>query len=166
MTSHPPAAWPLLFLALLLGLSTPFVPGAAGVQAQEAQAIDPLPFRDHQQEVRFQHLAGQLRCLVCQDESLLDSNADLARQMRLIVFQKMQEGLSDKQIKQYFVDRYSDYVLYRPRLRPGTWLLWFGPAAILLLGGAVVLVTVRRRHRMAAENLQVAAIDPDDPDDW
>src|SRR5699024_1840110 len=79
-----------------------------------ADAVDPLPFKDHAQEVRFHKLTRQLRCLVCQDESLAASNAELARQMRHVVFRQMQQGRTNQQIKQYLVDRYSDYVLYKP----------------------------------------------------
>jgi cytochrome c-type biogenesis protein CcmH len=114
-----------------------------------AQAIDPLPFKDHAQEVRFQHLTRQLRCLVCQNEDLADSNADLARDLRHEVFGLMQQGKSDDQIKQYLVDRYSDFVLYDPPVKPSTLLLWFGPGLFLLLGGALVLVTIRKRGRAA-----------------
>lgn len=112
-----------------------------------AQAIDPLPFKDHAEEVRFQNLTRQLRCLVCQNENLADSNADLARDLRHEVFGLMQQGKSDEQIKQYLVDRYSDFVLYDPPVKPSTWLLWFGPSVLLLAGAAVVVVTVRRRSR-------------------
>jgi len=119
----------------------------AGVAFAASGAIEPLPFKDHAQEVRFQNLTKQLRCMVCQNENLADSNADLARDLRLEVFQLMQQGKSDDQIKQYLVDRYSDFVLYDPPLKPGTWLLWFGPLAILLAGGAAVAVAVRRRNR-------------------
>lgn len=138
----------------------------------EAQAIDPLPFKDQAQELRFQHLTQQLRCLVCQNETLADSNAGLARDMRQEVFRLMQQGESDDQIKQYLVDRYSDFVLYDPPVQPGTWLLWFGPLLILFAGGAVVAVNVRRRNRarIAAES---AATDKtgnnetdDRGDDW
>jgi cytochrome c-type biogenesis protein CcmH len=118
----------------------------AGQAFAGSGAIEPLPFKDHAQEVRFQNLTKQLRCLVCQNENLADSNADLARDLRLEVFQLMQQGKSDAEIKQYLVDRYSDFVLYDPPLKPGTWLLWFGPLAILLAGGAVVAVAVRRRN--------------------
>ncbi|WP_430389364.1 cytochrome c-type biogenesis protein [Dyella sp. 20L07] len=130
-----------------------------------AQAIDPLPFKDHTQEVRFQNLTRELRCLVCQNENLADSNADLARDLRREVFTLMQSGKSDDEIKQYLVDRYSDFVLYDPPVKPGTWLLWFGPLAILLAGAAVVVVTVRRRGRAAP----TTAIDDkpnDEGDDW
>jgi cytochrome c-type biogenesis protein CcmH len=114
-----------------------------------AQAIDPLPFKDHAQEIRFQNLTRQLRCLVCQNENLADSNADLARDLRHEVFGLMQQGKTDDQIKQYLVDRYSDFVLYDPPVKPSTWLLWFGPALFLLMGAAVVLLTIRKRGRAA-----------------
>ena len=112
-----------------------------------AQAIEPLPFANHAQEVRFQHLTRELRCLVCQNENLADSNAELARDLRLEVFKLMQQGKTDAQIKQYLVARYSSFVLYNPPLQPGTVLLWFGPALILVAGGLVVLVAVRKRRR-------------------
>jgi cytochrome c-type biogenesis protein CcmH len=126
-----------------------------------AQAIDPLPFRDHAEELRFQHLTGELRCLVCQDEDLADSNADFARDLRHKVFELMQEGKSDAQIKQYLVDRYSDFVLYDPPVNPHTWLLWFGPLLILIAGGVVVGYTIRKRSRAGTP-----AAPTDNGDDW
>jgi cytochrome c-type biogenesis protein CcmH len=132
-----------------------------------AQAIDPLPFKDHAQEVRFQHLTRQLRCLVCQNEDLADSNADLARDLRHEVFGLMQQGKSDDQIKQYLVDRYSDFVLYDPPVKPSTLLLWFGPGLFLLLGGALVLVTIRKRGRAARiDNRLVDNATIEQGDDW
>lgn len=126
-----------------------------------AQAIDPLPFKDHAEEVRFQQLTRQLRCLVCQNENLADSNADLARDLRHEVFKLMQSGKSDAEIKQYLVDRYSDFVLYDPPVQPSTWLLWFGPFVILLAGAGVVIVTVRKRNRT-----ETASPANDEGDDW
>lgn len=120
---------------------------AALLASASAFAIDPLPFKDAQQRERFQHLTSQLRCLVCQNESLNDSNADLARDLRHEVFQLMQQGKSDDEIKQYLVARYSDFVLYDPPLRASTVLLWFGPALVLAIGAAVVVLTVRRRGK-------------------
>lgn len=130
-----------------------------------AQAIDPLPFKDHAQEIRFQNLTRELRCLVCQNENLADSNADLARDLRHEVFNLMQQGKSDEEIKQYLVDRYSDFVLYDPPVKGSTLLLWFGPLVILLAGAAVVVVTVRRRGRNAPD---VANGDKpaEEGDDW
>lgn len=139
-----------LIAALLLAITGP----AWAVKG----AIDPLPFKDHAQEVRFQNLTKQLRCLVCQNENLADSNADLARDLRLEVFQLMEQGKTNAQIKAYLVARYGDFVLYNPPLKPGTWLLWFGPAAILAAGGVVVLIAIRRRQR---ENAAAAALGSD-----
>lgn len=127
-----------------------------------AFAIDPLPFKDAAQRQRFQHLTSQLRCMVCQNESLDASNADLAKDLRHQIFDMMQQGKSDEQIKQYLVARYSDFVLYDPPLKASTVLLWFGPAALVLAGGIVVLVLLRRRAKPAA---QVAAT-AETGDDW
>ena len=142
-------------LAIFLGLG-------AGVHAQ---AIEPLPFANHAQEVRFQHLTRELRCLVCQNENLADSNAELARDLRLEVFKLMQQGKTDDQIKQYLVARYSDYILYNPPLKPGTALLWFGPLLILLGGAGVVLVAIRKRKRAGAEATTVGD-NVDNGEDW
>ncbi len=112
-----------------------------------AQAIEPMPFANHAQELRFQQLTRELRCPMCQNETLADSNAPIARDLRNQIFKLMQQGKSDEQIKQYLVARYSDYVLYDPPLQPGTWLLWFGPLLILLGGAAVVVIAIRKRNR-------------------
>jgi cytochrome c-type biogenesis protein CcmH len=110
-----------------------------------AAAIDALPFKDRAEEQRFQNLTRQLRCLVCQNESLADSSADLAGDLRQEVFELMRQGKSDAEIKSYLTDRYSDFVLYNPPLRGGTFVLWFGPLLVLLIGGVVVIRIVRRR---------------------
>lgn len=110
-----------------------------------AWAIDALPFKDRAEELRFQHLTRQLRCLVCQNESLADSSADLAKDLRREVFEQMQQGKDDDAIRQYLTDRYSDFVLYDPPLRGATILLWFGPLLVLLIGTAAVTRIVRKR---------------------
>ncbi|MGH8146675.1 MAG: cytochrome c-type biogenesis protein [Rhodanobacteraceae bacterium] len=115
-----------------------------------AFAIDPLPFQSSAQRERFQHLTGELRCMVCQDESLLASNADFAKQLRRKIFGMMQEGKSDAEIKQYLVARYSSFILYDPPLAASTIALWFGTPAILLVGAGVVVMLLRRRTRPAA----------------
>jgi cytochrome c-type biogenesis protein CcmH len=111
-----------------------------------ACAIDALPFKDRAEEQRFQNLTRQLRCLVCQNESLADSSADLAKDLREEVFEQMREGKSDAEIKNYLTARYSDFVLYNPPLRGSTILLWFGPLLVLLIGAFVVFRIVRRRR--------------------
>ncbi len=145
-------------LSLLLCL----VIASLGSVALHAQAIEPLPFASHAQEVRFQSLTRELRCLVCQNENLADSNAELARDLRLEVFQLMQQGKTDDQIKQYLVARYSNFVLYDPPLQANTLLLWFGPALILLAGAGVVLVAIRKRRRNGAP----IDMPTDNGDDW
>lgn len=110
-----------------------------------ASAIDALPFKDRAEEQRFQNLARQLRCLVCQNESLADSSADLAKDLREEVFEQMRQGKSDDEIKHYLTDRYSDFVLYNPPLKGSTILLWFAPLLILMIGAAIVFRIVRRR---------------------
>jgi cytochrome c-type biogenesis protein CcmH len=141
---------------MLVALMLAFAAGMA-----TAQAIDPLPFHDHAEELRFQHLTGELRCLVCQDENLADSNADFARDLRHKVFELMQQGKSDAQIKQYLVDRYSEFVLYDPPVSHRTWLLWFGPLLILVAGGVAVANTIRKRARAGAPATSI-----EDGDDW
>ena len=132
-----------------------------------AQAIEPMPFASHAQEVRFQQLTAQLRCPMCQNETLADSNAPIARDLRNQIFQLMQHGQSDEQIKQYLVARYSDYVLYDPPLKPGTMLLWFGPLLVLLGGAGVVLMAIRKRSRagIVADTPSDSAPN-DNGDDW
>ncbi len=129
--------WPMVccLMALLLSASA------------RSQAIEALPFKNHRQELHFQQLTAQLRCPLCQNETLQDSNAPIAHDLRHQVFKLMQQGESDDQIKQYLVDRYSDYVLYEPPVKPMTWLLWFGPFMILVAGASIVAVTVRKSSR-------------------
>ena len=129
-----------------------------------AQAIEPLPFKDHAQELRFQHLTHQLRCPMCQNETLADSNAPIARDLRNQIFQMMQQGKSDAEIKQYLVARYSDYILYDPPLKPGTWLLWFGPALLLLLSLLGLWLHLRRRQRQPPELFDADDFHPDKPE--
>ena len=125
-----------------------------------AFAIDPLPFQDNAQRDRFQHLTRELRCMVCQDESLLSSNADFAKQLRRQIFDMMQQGKSDKEIKDWLVARNSTFILYDPPLAPSTIALWFGTPAIFIAGGIVVVVLLRRRTRPAG------SIAEDPGDDW
>ncbi len=110
-----------------------------------AHAIDALPFEDAQQQKRFVDLTKELRCMVCQNESLADSSAELANDLRRQIFQQMQAGKSDAEIKEWMTDRYGQFVLYDPPLKPGTWLLWFGPLLTVGVGGAIVFTIVRRR---------------------
>ena len=130
-----------------------------------AHAVDPLPFKDRAEELRFQALTKQLRCLVCQNESLADSNAPLAADLRRDVFEQMEAGKSDDEIKAWLTARYSDFVLYDPPLHAATLLLWFGPALVLLAGAAAIVIVVRRRARVTKPaSAPQSAIDAED--DW
>jgi cytochrome c-type biogenesis protein CcmH len=141
-----------LLLGLVFALAAPF-----------AHAIDPLPFKDRAEEVRFQHLTRQLRCLVCQNQDLADSDAELAGELRKQIFDMMRSGKTDAEIKQYLVARYNDFVLYDPPLKPGTWILWFTPFVLVAIGAFVVARILRRRAAQAAAKPQT---DIEAGDDW
>ncbi len=130
--------------------------------ATGALAIDPMPFNDRAEEVRFQDLLRELRCLQCQNQTLADSDADIARQLREEVFKLMREGRSNDEIKDFLIARYGEFVLYKPRVESSTWLLWFGPFVILAGGAIAVVLTLRKRRRIdsTATNL------PPDEEDW
>ncbi|RBC45794.1 cytochrome c-type biogenesis protein CcmH, partial [Xanthomonas oryzae pv. oryzae] len=108
---------------------------------------DPAPLRyaSAEEEARFHALTAELRCVQCQNQSLADSNAQIAQDLRREVLALMHEGRSDAQIRQFLVARYGEFVLYRPRVESRTWLLWFGPLLVLLLGVGAVVLVVRKR---------------------
>ena len=104
-------------------------------------------------EKRVQRLSEELRCLVCQNQSLADSNADLAVDLKNQVREKLKQGASDKDVINFMTERYGDFVLYRPPMKATTILLWFGPA-LLMIGGLIALfLRLRRRAADAAEPL-------------
>jgi cytochrome c-type biogenesis protein CcmH len=121
-------------------------------------AADPaiFEFDNPAQEDRFQQLSEELRCLVCQNQSLADSHADLAGDMRREIYQKMQKGATSKEIIEFLVQRYGDFVLFRPPMQTNTYLLWFGPALLFLLGFGVLIVVMRRRHQTLTPALSEA----------
>lgn len=122
---------------LLLALTCAFAGRAAEIRQ----------FEDPEKQVRYENLIKELRCLVCQNQSLADSDADLAKDLRDEVFQIIQSGKDEKEAAQFLVDRYGDFVLYRPPVKPATLLLWSGPF-VLLAGGGVFLW--RQAKRKAA----------------
>ncbi len=103
------------------------------------------PLDDPALQARFEALTWQLRCLVCQNQNIADSNADLAKDLRGQTRAMLLEGKTDKQILDYMTERYGDFVLYQPRMTPKNWLLWGAPL-LLLGGGAWVLIGVVRRQ--------------------
>ena len=120
---------------------------AAGAFAQPAKPDAPLQFRDAAEEARFHALASELRCVMCQNQSLADSNAQIAHDLRREVLELMRQGKDDAQVKQFLVDRYGEFVLYKPDVAPGTYILWFGPLLLLLAGGVWVGRIVARRAK-------------------
>ena len=116
--------------------------------ANAAPARDALPLSDDPAlEQRVMQLSSELRCLVCQNETLADSHADLAVDLRNQVREQMRAGKSDEQIKEWLTQRYGDFVLYRPPVKPTTWLLWIGPFVLMLGAIAGFILYVRRRAR-------------------
>ena len=96
-------------------------------------------------QARWNHIAAELRCLVCQNESLASSNAELAVDLRREVRGLIEQGQSDAEIRGFLLSRYGDFVMYKPEVKPVTWLLWFGPFVLLLLALAVALRLMRRQ---------------------
>jgi cytochrome c-type biogenesis protein CcmH len=137
--------WRSVLAALLvLAVAAP----ACAIEPQE-QLTDPAL------EARARTLGQELRCLVCQNESIDDSNADLARDLRTIVRERLTAGDSDQQVLGFVTARYGDYVLLRPPVRAGTLVLWFGP--VVLLVAAIIAMTLRRRRRTEAEPVPLSS---------
>lgn len=106
-------------------------------------------FDDPRQQARYESMINELRCLVCQNQTIADSNAELALDLRDKVAVLIEEGRSDAEIVEYLTARYGDFVLYRPPVQTNTLLLWLGPFLLLLIAGVVLIFTVRRRAQLA-----------------
>ena len=150
-----------LLLALLIALSSLFATMPAA-HAQVGTDVAPLQFEDKAEEARFHALVAELRCVMCQNQSLAESNAQIAVDLRREVLELMRQGKDNREIKQFLVERYGEFVLYRPQVESKTWLLWFGPALVLLAGGAIVVGAVRRRAR----GTPAARQDNNDEQEW
>lgn len=115
-----------------------------------ARAVQPDEIMtDPRLEARARALSAQLRCLVCQNESIDESHADLARDLRVLVRERLQAGDSDDQIRAFLVRRYGDFILLKPPFKLETWLLWGAPFLILLTGGGIIFVARRRQASLA-----------------
>lgn len=134
----------LRLLAVLVLLAAP-----AAAQHLEDRLADPA------QETRARELSRELRCLVCQNQSIEDSNAPLARDLRRIVRERVVAGDSDRAVQDYLVQRYGEWVLLKPRFNAQTLLLWLGPVLLLMLGGGIVF-TLYRRQAKAPVSVPVA----------
>jgi len=144
-----------VFLKWLCVASLLLLSALAPLQAKEAalSAEDPLV------EKRLIHISEELRCMVCQNESLASSRAELANDLREEVRKLIREDKSDLQIKEYLVTRYGDFVLYKPEVKPLTWVLWFGP--FLLLITAVMGMAYYLRQRQSVQASQTVLSDED-----
>ena len=132
--------------------------GTVLAEANEAKpaAADPVL------EARLQKIAVELRCLVCQNQTIADSNADLAVDLRRQVREMLRQGKSEKEIIDYMTARYGDFVLYRPPVRNDTALLWFGPAALMVAGVVILGVVLRRRAKLKPEQFEDDPAEDDD----
>lgn len=127
-------------LGMLLGLLLP------------ALAVEPSEMlKDPALEARARAISKELRCLVCQNESIDESNAGLAHDLRVLLRQRLAAGDTDQQAIDFIVKRYGDFVLLKPPVEPATYLLWFGPAAVLVVGAIGAVIFVRRRNRALPE---------------
>lgn len=130
----------IIFLLVLSGVT------CAGV---------PFPqFADQEQQQAYETLTSELRCLVCQNQTIADSNAELAADLRRQVYEMLQQGKSKQEIAQYMTDRYGDFVLYNPPFKLKTGVLWIGPVAFLLIGLVMVFLFVRRKKAEATMHSQ------------
>jgi cytochrome c-type biogenesis protein CcmH len=145
----------LLKLLLILGLAL----GLSGARAAEAQLLAEDPVL----EARVVAVASELRCLVCQNQTIADSHAELAIDLRNQVREMLRRGDSPQQVTAYMTARYGDFVLYRPPVKPQTLLLWWGPG-VLLVGGLIGLIVVlRRRSRLPDDRFEPEEKSPETP---
>jgi cytochrome c-type biogenesis protein CcmH len=129
----------------------------AFVLSSQVLAIDTdRAFEDEAQQSRYERLSRELRCLQCRSETIADSNATLAADLRRQLRELMAAGKTDDEIMQYMTDRYSDYVLYKPPVAPRTWILWAAPVLLVVGGAFAAIVVIRRKSHLPEE-------DPSDP---
>ena len=119
--------------------------------AMASAVIDVYQFEQPEQERRFRGLIEQLRCPKCQNQSISDSDADIAQDMRAQVSTMIRDGRSDEEIVQYFTDRYGDFVNYEPPVNAQTMILWAGPGVVFFIGLVLVIVQIRRARNLVQE---------------
>jgi cytochrome c-type biogenesis protein CcmH len=127
----------------------------SGVLAGPSSAftLEEFTFDTPAEQAEFRGLIDELRCLVCQNESLSASQADLAQDLRREVYEMMRSGKSKAEVVEFLVARYGDFVLYAPPIKPSTYVLWFGPLALGLLGAVVLLRTLKAKGRDGSDEL-------------
>jgi cytochrome c-type biogenesis protein CcmH len=162
---------PLAALLLALGVALPAcavdapasAPSTPDVVKFEAPAAR-LTAADPALEARMLAITGELRCLVCQNQTIADSHADLAVDLRQEVREMLQRGQSPEQIRRYMTDRYGDFILYRPPLKASTAVLWLAPATLLVIALAALAVVIRRRARLPDDQFEPEPqLDDDEP---
>ncbi len=135
--------------AIILALAAGLALSAAPAPVQAAQAV-PLA-DDPEMQARLKRLEYELRCLVCQAESIAESHSEFAQDIRREVARMMKEGMSDQEIRQFLVDRYGDFILFRPPVNTTTAMLWLGPLVLFVIGAIVVGAILSRRRRPEAD---------------
>jgi cytochrome c-type biogenesis protein CcmH len=154
-----------LFLAALLAFasaafavdapaSAPSSPADTGATVKFQAPAARLTAADPAQEARMLAITGELRCLVCQNQTIADSHADLAVDLRQEVREMLERGMTDDQVRRYMTDRYGDFVLYRPPLKATTAVLWLGPALLLAVALFALARVIRRRSRLADDHFE------------
>ena len=118
------------------------------VLGQTAPVQEPMVFDNQEQEDRFNELTLELRCLVCQNQNLADSDATLAHDLRREVHEMLLSGKTNEQIKEFMVQHYGDFVLYRPPVQTNTYFLWLGPLALLLIGAWILRASIKKRSTL------------------
>jgi cytochrome c-type biogenesis protein CcmH len=124
-----------------------------------AAPVATYEFASEEQEALFNKLSNELRCLVCQNQSISDSNADLAKDLRDEIYGMLQQGKTEEEIVDFMVARYGDFVLYNPPMKPMTWLLWFGPAFALLAGFFFVVRIINKQKKSTVTEMSSEEIE-------
>ena len=136
----------LLFSALLLA-------GILSGTLAQAFTLEAFTFDDQAKQREFRDLIEEIRCLVCQNESLAGSQADLAQDLRMEIYKMLQSGQTREEVVEFLVSRYGDFVLYEPPLRPSTYLIWFGPAVLVAIGSLILFSTLRSKRKAQEQDL-------------
>lgn len=139
---------PLLFIFLL-------------IMSGSSYAVDTRQLSDPEQQEAYETLTKELRCLVCQNQTIADSNAELAADLRRQVYEMLQQGKSRQEIIQFMTDRYGDFVLYKPPFKGKTSLLWIAPVVFLLIGLIIVFFFIRRKKADAKLHSQAGSLEAD-----
>ncbi len=147
--AHRSARGLLSIVSLLLLLASMILSTPALAQ------VDTFEFDTEEQQQRFRNLSDELRCPMCQNSSLSGSTGGVAEDLRREIHRMIMEGMSDNEIIQFMFERYGDFILFRPRLTAGTFLLWFGPLLFLLFGGAVGFGIWRRARKISDDDVEL-----------